>query len=66
MSAIGKLLLSMVAATIISWGVYNSFQVFNLNEIVGFAYAAEVGAFFVGFFSLVLIYLLFMKLKNQL
>lgn len=64
--AIGKLFISIVAACIIGISVYNSAKTLNLERAFGLPYAAEITSVAVGFFSLLLIYLLLMKLKHQL
>ncbi|MFH1448539.1 MAG: hypothetical protein ABIG39_06780 [Candidatus Micrarchaeota archaeon] len=66
LSAIGKLLISIVAGAVIGISIYNSFKTFHLETFLGFPYSAEITSIAVGFFSLVLIYILLMKLKRQL
>jgi len=64
--AIGKLIISVIAAVMIGTGVYNSFRLFRIDEYLGFQYAPEICAGSLGFFSLILIYALMMRLKHQL
>lgn len=64
--AVGKLVISLIAAAIIGASVYNSFNAFHLGQFVGFPYAAEIIAFLSGLVTLALVYVLLMSLKYHL
>ena len=63
--AVGKLLISIIAAVIIGLSVYSSFLTFSLGQYVGIPYAAELASFLAGLFTLVLVYFLMMTLKSM-
>ncbi len=65
-SAIGKLVISIIAAAIIAGSVYNSFNLFGLNRYLNFPYSVEICAGSLGLLVLVIVYALMMRLKHQL
>ena len=66
LSAIGKMIVGIIAGVIIGGSAYNSFVFFKLDRFLGFQYAAEITSLFVGFFTFVLVYVLMLKLKQKL
>ena len=64
--AIGKLIISIIAATILATMIYSSFNTFGLGGYLNFQYSAEICAGSLGLISFILIYALMMSLKHHL
>ena len=65
-SAVGKLIISIIAAAIIAGSVYNSLNFFGLNRYLNFPYSVEICAGSLGLLALIIVYALMMRLKHQL
>jgi hypothetical protein len=64
--AVGKLIISIIAASIIATSFYNSFDFFKLGQYLNFPYSAEVCSGSLGLIALLAVYGLMMRLKHQL
>jgi hypothetical protein len=64
--AVGKLIISIIAAAVIATSVYNSFYFFKLGQYLNFPFSAEVCSGSLGLLALLVVYGLMMRLKHQL
>ena len=64
--AIGKFLISVIAAALIGASMYGSLKTFGLESFLGFPYAVEIVSGLAFLFSLILVYGLMMGLKRHL